>query len=527
MRLIKRWLMVVVCLVIVNTLAYGDATGPAPAATVVNTTQPLQLGGERFLFVDPAGLASTEHVQFVVNPPVARQVVLRDEKPWENIGENSNVIDDGSGIYKLYYLNGNRKKPNGELVSYQALATSTDGINWVKPNLGVIEFEGSKENNLVIEGGASGSVFYDSDEKNPEYRYKYMTSYPIDDKPNTPTTEGLVIYTSPDGIHWTKHEFQVYPYIQDSQAVMFKDPNIGKYVCYFRGNSEAIGRHVMRGETDDPLKPWPYTRNPNPLYFSNHELPYMDSVELPTVMARDNQDPPNADLYGNQVFLYPWAHRVYFAFPTCYYSYGGDRSYLSPKPGNVGVGECQLAVSRDGIKWTRYRRPAYLKHGWWGDHYAYWPWMFQGMIRRGDKIYQYAILRASGHGTIRFMKGSDESLNGVTLLEQPADRFVAAEFDYTGGRIVTEPLVFAGNRLVLNIDAGAMGEGRVAILDAEGKPIPGYTIEESDIINADWKEKTVAWNRGKSDVAPLAGRPVRLRFDMRGARLYAMQFAKE
>jgi hypothetical protein len=133
----------------------------------------------------------------------------------------------------------------------------------------------------------------------------------------------------------------------------------------------------MRGETDDPMKPWPYTPNPKPYFGGDHELPYMDDKELPIAMARDENDPPASDLYGNQVFLYPWAHRVYLAFPTCYYQYSGERGYLSPTPGNVGVGEGQIAVSRDGKQWTRYRRPAYLKHGWWGDRYVGWPWMFQ------------------------------------------------------------------------------------------------------------------------------------------------------
>lgn len=57
----------------------------------------------------------------------------------------------------------------------------------------------------------------------------------------------------------------------------------------------------------------------------------MVSTELPTVLYTDENDPPETDLYAGQVFLYPWAHKVYVAFPTCYYPYKGDeRKHLSP-----------------------------------------------------------------------------------------------------------------------------------------------------------------------------------------------------
>jgi hypothetical protein len=153
--------------------------------------------------------------------------------------------------------------------------------------------------------------------------------------------------------------------------------------------------------------------------------------------------------------------------------------------------------------------------------------MFQGMIRRGESIYQYGILRAKGHGGITFMPGSSGRLSGVCLFEQQADRFVAAEFDYTGGRLLTEPLRFKGNRLKLNVDTGAMGEGRVALLDRDGKPLPGFTLDQCDLINGDWREKTVSWRHGQTDLSALADQPLRLEFRLRGACLYALQFTTD
>ena len=56
----------------------------------------------------------------------------------------------------------------GDLTLY---AESDDGINWVKPNVGIFTFNGSAGNNIVWDlHGAS--VFIDREEKNPEKRYK-------------------------------------------------------------------------------------------------------------------------------------------------------------------------------------------------------------------------------------------------------------------------------------------------------------------------------------------------------------------
>jgi hypothetical protein len=89
---------------------------------------------------------------------------------------------------------------------------------------------------------------------------------------------------------------------------------------------------------------------------------------------------------------------------------------------------------------------------------------------------------------------------------------------------VTAPLVFDGGRLVLNLDAGAAGEGRVGLLEADGTPIKGFGIKDCDLLNADWLDRTVSWRRGQYDLSALAGRPIRLDLRGHGLRFFAMQF---
>jgi len=120
---------------------------------------------------------------------------------------------------------------------------------------------------------------------------------------------------------------------------------------------------------------------------------------------------------------------------------------------------------------------------------------------------------------------SDRGYPGFTLCEQQDDRFVGVEFDYTGGTLTTKPFRFEGNRLAFNLDTGAMGEGRVAILEADGKAIAGFELGQCDLLNGDHFDKVISWN-GRKDVSSVAGKAVRLHMKMRGTRLYAFQFVQ-
>ncbi|MBN2311033.1 MAG: hypothetical protein JXR94_18805, partial [Candidatus Hydrogenedentes bacterium] len=95
-----------------------------------------------------------------------------------------------------------------------------------------------------------------------------------------------------------------------------------------------------------------------------------------------------------------------------------------------------------------------------------------------------------------------------------------------GGSLTTVPVVFTGSRLEVNARTGTGGTLHVALLDAAGKPIPGY--ERSDAITGDSLRHAVTW-KGKGDVAlaPLAGKPVALRFDMKDAELFAFAFRQD
>jgi hypothetical protein len=103
------------------------------------------------------------------------------------------------------------------------------------------------------------------------------------------------------------------------------------------------------------------------------------------------------------------------------------------------------------------------------------------------------------------------------------DGFAAVAAPYAGGEMRTKPLTFTGRELVLNFATSAAGGIRVEVQDAAGKPIPGFGLEDAVETIGNEIDRAVRWKAG-SDVSALAGRPVRLRFAMHDARLFALQF---
>jgi hypothetical protein len=103
------------------------------------------------------------------------------------------------------------------------------------------------------------------------------------------------------------------------------------------------------------------------------------------------------------------------------------------------------------------------------------------------------------------------------------DGFVSVSAGFDGGELVTKPLIFDGEELVLNYATSAGGSVQVEVQDQDGQPIDGFGIERSDTLFGDELCRQVTWG-GNGDVTPLAGEPVRLRIGMADADLYSFRF---
>lgn len=474
----------------------------ASDANVILPPGVLNVGTRKQFFIDRLLVERSQNVRLAVQPPTKIGVAVDTDKPWDE-GRiiYPSLVQDEKGEYRIYYYATAAGK-NGQLGKrFFAVATSKDGIHWVKPELGLVGFEGSKANNLLPTH--YGHVFIDPNAE-PDKRYKILH---VDCK----------VGYSADGYRWSYvPNMRQAPYIGDSHNVAFYDPNLKKYVVYLRSwTRQPKMRLVSLLTVDDILKPWDIRPTDDQSFWiwGKDKSPVI-SDELPVVLALDEKDPPGTDIYTPGVELYPWGDSIYLAFLTVYRH--DDR-----RTSNDGPIDVQLAVSRDGKNFTRPDRRPYFPLGIQGvDGDAGCIYGVPGMIRDGDRIYQYyAGFNGTHHGHVYM--DDVRHLSRIYRVEQRLDGFVAAEFDYVGGSLTTPSMAVAGKQLVLNIDCSAAGMGKVELQDGDGRPIAGYTLKDCDWIACNRTAARVTW-KGNANLPDR--QIVRLRFDFRGTKLYAFQF---
>lgn len=450
-----------------------------------------RVGSKKQVFLDGALIASSAGVTLSLNPPrKTGERCIVAERPWEGhrVCAYNTVVEDG-GIYKMWY-----DAIANDKSRWLCYATSRDGIHWEKPSLGLVAFQDSKDNNIVFPHTPSsrhepGCVFIDRNPRcPPDKRYKMVCSY------DGPGGSGTYVGASPDGLRWTlltdKPSFRW----SDTNNRAFWDERIARYVGFVR--VWAPMRKVGRCEFDD-LTDWGREK---------------------IVLSYDGHDPPNVDLYTNGTVEYPWADNAYLMFPSAYYHFPAPPA--GPRR-NDGTLDVRLAVSRDGIRWSRPDRRPFVAlgvEGGWDDGALY---MGTGMIRRGAELWMYYAGFDFTHGNYNMRR--DRFKGAISRLVLRLDGFLSLDAAYEGGTCTTVPVVFEGTRLDLNVQTSVAGSLQVEILDGNGRAVPGFTLEQSDPIRGNFIARTVTW-KGREDVSALAGTPVRLRFAMRDAKLYAFHF---
>lgn len=499
----------------------------------------MKIGNRRQLMLDDRFFAEVKNVELIVNRPQFAGPVLEPgpEGAWDDgMLDWATVLED-QGLYKMW-MNGRAAKilagcfdSGGDSTLPLGYAVSQDGIHWEKPELGLIEWNGSRKNNIVCMDW--GTVFIDP-QAEPAERYKLLVSghhalgcKTVYDDFN-PAIGGLYFYTSTDGIRWNWNPQRVLPLFPDSFNQMLYDTRLKKYVAYLRVwehnfmRDHGYGRAIGRLETDDPLKPWPYKKSKNPFLAWGPKNMACLSTEVTRVMAYPDYDQPGhwTDIYDPEVVQYPWADDAYFAFPALNH-FHPDSPIRNHSRLEVG-----MCVSRDGINWKWPSLEAYIPFGAGGREHNGMIYSMLGMIRRGDEIYQYHCATDIEHiGQLGKIYGYKKLLNSGRIYRtvQRLDGFVSADFGHSGGELLTPILQFSGRELQLNVKA-KKDENRVAVCDEKGTPISGFGLKDCRSIAADSVRNIVSWKK-RSGLESLAGRPIRLRFQMKNAKLYAFQFA--
>ncbi len=446
---------------------------------------------QKHLLLDDRVIDRTENVRLtpgrVTKDPC--RPLFQEDRPWEPRFDNlyANVLhDEGEGLYKCWYSpfiiderttgvprdqrsgrNYIKVTPNHREMGV-CYAVSSDGITWEKPDLGLVEFNGSKANNLVLRGPHGAGVFRDARDQNSARRYKMFT------KSGEPGD--MAVAFSADGLRWSR--LASCPEIGsagDTHNNAFWAAELGKFVGITRMWSKQDGRLVGRCESEDFLK-W---------------------TKAVDVMHRLPADP----------------HRQTYAMPVFRYAnvYLGLVMLLDTKTDLV---DCELAWSPDTVRWERVCPGT--------------PMIPRGAASSYDSGCIYAaacpIVRP---GEIRLYYGGSNGPHTTwrdgffCLARLRPDGFAGYEPSRpeTAGTVITAPILCTGKQLVVSADAEG-GSLRVGI---EGDD--GLSVERSQPITTNVTDAGLRWQGGR-DLSPWVGRTVRVRLELKAAKAYALAFAQ-
>jgi len=464
----------------------GQNEAPAPPEATRNVgveapviTYPLVVGGEKQLFVDNAAVETSEGLQRTLHSPAKRpeNPLLVPEERWERDGVffvPFDVLREGpEGKLRVWY--GSYRKSENKL-TFTCVADSFDGLKWERPRLGLFDFEGSKENNIIWQGRAVKPNF---DPRDPDLarRYKAMTR-----------VNGFTPLFSPDGVRWAMAEAPAIEQAYDASSVHW-DPVGGKWLAsckIFKDGKRARGYAESRD--------------------------YVSWTDTYPMLYADRLDDPQDELYAMRIFRY---ESVYLGLLKVYH---------------VATDRCdiQLAVSRNARHWQRPDRAAFLQNSPDPGSYDYGNLDEAGNpIRIGNELWLFYSGRSILHG--QRAADTDGSLCAATLR---LDGFVSLGAGEEEGMLLTKPVLLGGKTLFINADAQYgndtnQGEVRVEIVDAGSaghaasmQCVEGFAKADCVPIRGNSVQHPVAW-KGGADLGSLAGKPVRLRIFLRNAHLFA------
>ena len=462
----------------------------------------IDIANRRELFVDNYLIDRQTGVHHHMHRPVPCEIVFKFDKPWEgNVCGYSTLLHDGEK-YRLYYRGWDLRpgENDKDVIPNYCVAYSEDGINFYRPNLGLVSFQGSTDNNIILEGNDyhSFAPFVDTRPNTPaNQRFKAIT-----------TTSGhheLVAYASSDGLNWqpirkavimdrTRGAF-------DSMNLAFWSESENCYVCYGRTWSQATAQSAYGGKrtisrfTSDDFLNWD---GPITMQFAGTPL---------------------EEFYTNSTLPYFRAPHIYLAFPKRFVK---DASPLTEQQADAlqiissqrgAVSDGVFLSSRGGDSYDRLFMEAFVPPGrdpgnWAArSHMSVW-----GMAQTADDELSLYYQQHYGLPTA--------SVKRYTLR---TDGFVSLRAPWCGGEMVTKPIQFSGNALTMNFATSAAGSIKIELQQPNGEPIAGYRLEDAKEMRGDVIDQAVSWN-GNTDVSALSGQPVRLRFVMRDADLYSIRF---
>jgi hypothetical protein len=450
-------------------------------------TQTIPIGTDRQLFVDDLIVDQLDKVQLKLHPPTPRETCLRLDQPWEGTTSWCPVVFRDTDRYRMWYR---AQEENDHC--FTAYAESTDGIHWERPALGQTTFNDSSANNICIDHSdiKNVAVFRDDNASAPaDARYKAVGR----STGGRPARINSMV--SADGIHWRLAQdgpLIVAPEDDpqfDSPLSAFWDVRRQCYAIYVRGwcpdGAERRIRAIRFTTSTDFIhwEPWQYTK-------------IIDAAQWPW------------HLYTNAAHPY---HRapIYLMFPKRFLP---ERNFLDNWE-YEGLSDILFLAGRDGTHFSLPCREAFLRPGrdmenWHERSIFIAPWVVD---TADDEMSLYSV---------QHYRTASVHIRRLTLR---TDGFVSLHANGAAGSVLTRLLTFDGEHLEINYATSAAGSLRIAILDENGAPIPGFSLHDCNEIFGDEITRVVSWKNG-ANVGTLAGQVVRLRFALEEADLFSFRF---
>ncbi|MGV3659319.1 MAG: hypothetical protein ACO1TE_04020 [Prosthecobacter sp.] len=388
-------------------------------------------------------------------------------------------------------------------------ATSKNGTEWTKPKLGLVDYNGSKDNNLVCIDGADSMigminlVLHDPEDPDPERRFKMVREINPEKKPAA---------ISADGLRWKSvaggKDILDGGNLEPSGFIKFN----GAYYIYGHG-----------GPVPHPIQQRGYMRAQKRMMVTVMSYDFEHWTTAGHVAFRRDSLPPRPVLdfefhRGEQVHLGAsvWNRgNVLLGFYGQYHNDTNDR-----RTSTCDIG---LVVSHDGIHFKEPLADFKLIPSFEEDDRAE-PRLTQGQAFHniGDRTFVYYGI---------WTEVDRNSPTGVRVATWPRDRlgFFAPAPEMENAHCISSPLASAreGARVYINATGlSATGTLTLEVLDERLSPIPGYSAADFVPIEArSGLRVPVKWRGGES-LGKLTG-PVRIRVNWSGeapekTRLFAI-----
>ncbi|MDE0220284.1 MAG: hypothetical protein OXJ90_13550, partial [Spirochaetaceae bacterium] len=356
-------------------------------------------------------------------------------------------------------------------------ATSRDGIAWQKPELGLVDYRGSRANNIVLRGPHGAGVVKDAREADPARRYKMFTSLGEQEQ---------AVAFSADGIRWSRFHPcpAVNPYQVDGthyHALWAEER--GEYVGFTRlRDPRSTGAAAVGGIRGAwPPRQVGRTASTDFLHWS------------PATAVLEGTD-ENLQIYSMPVFRHG---SLYLGLPAIHDQHT-DRVWT------------ELAWSPDTVTWHRVCPGSPLiananltgSHDWGCAYAAAYPVILHDEIRLyyGASNYQHTSWR-DGFLCLATLRPDGFAYYEQTRGDRPAT-------------VVTAPLTWSGAALRVTADVSPIGSLDICVLEPDtSRPLAQGQVTRTATDGA------VTWSNPPAGA--LTSQPVRLRFTLNGARLYS------